>query len=595
MIIRNFKIENFRGIYRADLNFTKHNLFVGPNSVGKSTILESLDLLLGPERLRSPDAINEHDFYRSKYLDAEKKPIEIKIECVFIALTKREKTTFFSHLEFWNKNENRLLSSSEVSPEETDEEAIEPALRIAFRGRYDPEEDEFIATTYFSHPPVESHEEPELVTSKHKREFGFLFLRSLRTGARALTLERGSLLDIVLQLKEVRPGTWERVLDVLRKIGPTLDQDADFRSILNSIENQVNHYIPIKRAGKASEFQVTKLTRESLRKTASLFVASRTNDTLVPFQNIGHGAANVFVLALLTFIADLKAENDHNVIFAMEEPEIALPPYTQRKIVEQLKKKSNQCLFTSHSPYVAESFIPNDLFVIQRDGTDTLRASPIPENSTIKQKTLHREFRIRFAEGLLSKGILAVEGPSDQSALVIASRKMSEADPSYSSPDVLGIAVIEVGGDGSLPKFGSFFKSLGIKSFAFYDNQKDANHKQEIQSAFDIAKDHQCAGIEELICGELPLGVINQFLTECQSWSDYPQHISIPQASSEEEKRKLVTEILKARKGAGYTARLLDLVPPENLPTQICEFLKEIETFVNNSESAAPDDSPLEL
>ena len=39
------------------------------------------------------------------------------------------------------------------------------------------------------------------------------------------------------------------------------------------------------------------------------------------------------VFSLLTFIAELKS----NVIFAMEEPEIAIPPHTQRRIVQFLQ------------------------------------------------------------------------------------------------------------------------------------------------------------------------------------------------------------------------------------------------------------------
>jgi putative ATP-dependent endonuclease of the OLD family len=45
------KIANFRGIESADLRFDGHALLVGSNNVGKSTICEALDLVLGPDRL----------------------------------------------------------------------------------------------------------------------------------------------------------------------------------------------------------------------------------------------------------------------------------------------------------------------------------------------------------------------------------------------------------------------------------------------------------------------------------------------------------------------------------------------------------------
>lgn len=48
-----------------------------------------------------------------------------------------------------------------------------------------------------------------------KRLFGFLYLRALRTGSRALSLERGSLLDVLLRLQKVRTGLWEETIKVL--------------------------------------------------------------------------------------------------------------------------------------------------------------------------------------------------------------------------------------------------------------------------------------------------------------------------------------------------------------------------------------------
>lgn len=44
-------ISNFRGIKSATLLFDGHTLLVGSNNVGKSSICEALDLVLGPDRL----------------------------------------------------------------------------------------------------------------------------------------------------------------------------------------------------------------------------------------------------------------------------------------------------------------------------------------------------------------------------------------------------------------------------------------------------------------------------------------------------------------------------------------------------------------
>ncbi|MFN7286308.1 MAG: AAA family ATPase, partial [bacterium] len=50
MKVVRLKITNFRSIKSAELHFDGHCLIVGPNNVGKSTICEALDLVLGPDR-----------------------------------------------------------------------------------------------------------------------------------------------------------------------------------------------------------------------------------------------------------------------------------------------------------------------------------------------------------------------------------------------------------------------------------------------------------------------------------------------------------------------------------------------------------------
>ena len=60
MKVAKLTIENFRGIQFAELKFGGHALLVGPNNVGKSTICEALDLVIGPDRLSRLPAIEEY-------------------------------------------------------------------------------------------------------------------------------------------------------------------------------------------------------------------------------------------------------------------------------------------------------------------------------------------------------------------------------------------------------------------------------------------------------------------------------------------------------------------------------------------------------
>ncbi|HET6844292.1 MAG TPA: AAA family ATPase [Candidatus Angelobacter sp.] len=115
MKIVQLKIENFRGIKSADLHFDGHALLVGPNNVGKSTICEALDLVLGPDRLNKFPPVEEFDFYNGKYVEpkadtnADTKPIPIRIEVTLIELSAEVLNRCKGHMEFWHVVEKRLL------------------------------------------------------------------------------------------------------------------------------------------------------------------------------------------------------------------------------------------------------------------------------------------------------------------------------------------------------------------------------------------------------------------------------------------------------------------------------------------------------
>ena len=68
MKIARLKISNFRSIKNAELLFEGHSLLLGPNNIGKSTICEAIDLVLGPDRLSRFPPVEEFDFYNAQYL-----------------------------------------------------------------------------------------------------------------------------------------------------------------------------------------------------------------------------------------------------------------------------------------------------------------------------------------------------------------------------------------------------------------------------------------------------------------------------------------------------------------------------------------------
>jgi putative ATP-dependent endonuclease of OLD family len=280
--------------------------------------------------------------------------------------------------------EKRALGQGEVAV--VDDPNTCECLRLKTVATYNAEEDEFEAHTFFVDGPGTADGGLTAVPRKIKQLFGFLYLRALRTGSRALSLERGSLLDLILKQRNVRTGIWETTIDRLRGLDPPIDEGAaDLAPILENIEKRLGQYIHLEAGGRATQLFVSQLTREHLRKTISFFLKTSAGQESVPFQEVGTGTLNTLVLALLTFIADIKKDN---VIFAMEEPEIALPPHTQRRIANYLLENTTQCLVTSHSPYLIERFDPSQIQVLRKDGDGAVTATAVPGASVLKAKPI---------------------------------------------------------------------------------------------------------------------------------------------------------------------------------------------------------------
>ena len=593
MRIRCLELANFRSVAEGKVTFPGHTVIIGGNSVGKSTICEALDLLLGPDRLSRRSPIDEHDFFERRYLDGDGVPIPIELEVVLTDLTDALLTRFRTHREYWSTATNELLDET-ATPEDVDSDDVVPALRIKFEGVYDVEEDEFGAETYFASPPPDDETRRAKVSRAAKRQFGFIYLRALRTGARALSLERGSLLDIILRLKDDdRSAMWEQTLASMEDLDPAIDAIPQLREILDEIDARVRRFVGLSTEDRTFRLYPSALTRESLRRSITLFGSSERSNTPVPYWRLGSGVVNSMVFSLLTFIAELKS----NVIFAMEEPEIAIPPHTQRRIVQFLRTKMDQSILTTHSPFVLEQFDPEDVVLLERRNDGVVAGRRI-EVADIKAKTYKGNLRRVLAEAMLGNGVLCVEGVSDGEVLYTASAVLEEGsqEGTYTPLDLSGVTVVQCEGDGRLLPYGRFFSAIGLRTYAFYDRQKNDAISDEIKAVFDRTWELEQTGIENLLADETKIDVIHDFLAEASAWDDYPNDPMKPQRfaydpdGGDDDIRSLCGRVLKSRKGSGYARLLVEFCSTGDLPPVIVTALEQISGELPNELSNEGED-----
>lgn len=571
MRVVQLNIENFRGIKKAQLFFPKHGVLIGDNNTGKTTILEALDLVLGPDRLNRQPVIDEHDFFRGIYIQkvdevqttqsereqgtsGQAESPKIIIEATVADLNEEQIARFGDQIEFWNSTMNQLYD--DPNPTGVDDGSITEAIRITFHGWYDAEEDDFEGATYFTRS-LSENDKPEAFSKKHKQVCGFLYLRTIRSGSRALSLERGSLLDIILRLKEVRPQMWEDTIATLRGIDVASDPALGVSPILDSINTALKKYVP-KEWGVEPHLKVSNLTREHLRKVITAFIATGDGTHAAPFYRQGTGTINMLVLAMLSQIAESK----QNVIFAMEEPETAIPPYAQKRIVHEVRKLASQTLFTSHSPYVLEEFETNETIVLVRDDMGELERRDIVLPASVKLKRYRQEFRTRFCEGLLARRILVAEGSTEYSSFPVVCRRLAELSPDKYLPlEALGICIVDADGDTNVPSMAELYKTLGKKTFAICDMQKAAN-KALIEEQVEILLMHEEKGFENLVIN----GTTHEALIRFAKQLDWPQHLALKYPDVDARAQAALKDYFSWSKGNWGIADFLAQCSEEEVP-----------------------------
>lgn len=615
MRVRRLTIHNFRGVKHGVVDFPKHALLVGGNNSGKSTICEALDLVLGPERQLRRPVVDEHDFHCGQYLPAQVQPVEgpdegsdewqaahaaavraaeeavtIRIHAILVDLSPEAERRFQGNLRKWDDARGVFIDEQEdVRPEDADEPDRPWALELVFLARYNAEEDDFEGNTFFAHPPgpVLDEDAGKLgaglrhFSRENKRLCGFVYLRALRTGSRALSLQKGSLLDTILRLSDENAAEmWAQTLSSLRELEPAIGDIPQLEQIRHGIEERTRRFVGISQGENATAFFASDLTREHLREVVRLFIATAPNDYPLPFQRHGTGTVNVLVFALLTFIADMK--RSQSVIFAMEEPEIALPPHTQRRIAGYVLKQMGQAIVTSHSPYVIEQFDSPDVVVLSRDSTASLTGKPLDARQI--EPRMFRTQRRQFAEAILARAVIVVEGATELVALHAVSAALERFKPpeDYSHIDIAGITVFDAGSDTLVPRYGPVFAAMDKVVVGLVDEQKPEwfdKHADKLDSYSRFVATAY-PGVERLLTSEVPAPVLRRFLENVCSRSDYPDKMKqYAETMDEGEVRELSFLALKNHKGQadGYAGILIDACESyDELPSTFVSLLEEL-------------------
>ncbi|MFH1716140.1 MAG: AAA family ATPase [Planctomycetota bacterium] len=581
MQIVRITIQNFRCIREAVIHPVKNNVLLGPNNVGKTAVLEAINLTLNPEIGSRWRVIDENDFFERNYLppNEENEAPHICIELVLAGMTGDDEDLFRENLVPWKTNSLEVIESAEEGVDPF-ADAI-PAIRVFFDGWYDPEEDEFASGTFFLREASLPREDCPVFTKQHKRHIGFLIYRDFRALTRPITLEPGNLFNTLLLSQEVQPKHFEEALQGVRNALDPMAQEPDFSALLSAYKTEIERFLPL--AGDEHPdlcFELTDMTREQVKAASQLYVSSGCRR---PIQKMGAGTRSLALLAILTLIMRRRKGG----ILALEEPETFLYPHAQRRVIDECIALASQMFVTTHSPFVLERMPVEGVGRIENNAGG-LSWQPLL-TANVKQINLYsKRLRQIHCEALMGRGVIVVEGDSDRWWLTGVSNALNGRvwqNRVQEALELQGISIVSADSNGDIHKLCKFFHDSGLQTLALFDNSNQPAFLAEALTVPYPSLFLQAAGLEEVLSKHLPVDVLREMLLKADQSRVPLLDEAIVNGLAETDIRQRSKDFLIANKGSGpMHFWIIERLQPSDFPDALCAVCNLATAYVSRHE-----------
>lgn len=516
MLLETVKIKNFRG-YQAETIIPISNLtaFIGKNDVGKSTILEALeiffnnsliyceknDLNIAADNDKIEISCTFSDFPEELVIDAAKSTTlqaeyllnaenKLEIKKVFTATIAKPKEKVFiicNHPTINNVNDLLTLKRAELKeravalniPTANYNGNINSSIREAIRDSFDDlhiqrtellvdkEDTKKVFDTLKTYLPIYALFQSDRQSKDDDKEVTDPMKIAVQQALSELSTE---LEYIKEQVKVKAIDTANRTLAKLKEMSPDL----------------ANELIP--------EFKTEP-------KFDSQFKLTIKSEEDIPINKRGSGIRRLILLNFFRAeVERLRTQNEGNqIIFAFEEPETSQHPDHQEMLIQAFIELANtgnsQIILTTHTPSLGGLLPLNSLRFIKKSG-----------NTRIIQSGTEDVFEeIASTLGVLAdpipkkaKAILLLEGKSDVTFINHAASELKNNGYINYTFEDKGIALIPIGGCGNLKHWTTLklIDQFHIPYCILLDSDKGTN---EEQNNIDQIRDLRQAGIKAYV------------------------------------------------------------------------------------------------
>lgn len=492
MKLKNIYVKQFR-CYREEIKvaFNDITTFIGKNDIGKSTIMEALEIFFNNETVK----IGQGDL-NNKAVDGN-----VTICCEFESLP------------------DKLVLDADAETDLASEYLLTTEGTLLIKKIFDCSKKSPSSETYIvaNHPCAEGYS--DLLSLKQ---------RELQAKVKTLDLEVNQNVN-----SEMRKAIWkhagtdalslgvteicvskakEGAKDIWSKLENYIPAFALFQSDRNSTDGDNEVQSPMKRAvqmaieeaedeinrinekirQRAMEIAsnthavlqtldkglaatiVPKFDAPAISKWTGLYAINMNTEDDIPLNKRGSGVRRMILLSFFKAEADRKAihSTKKDVIYAIEEPETSMHPDYQRLMIKSFYELSEsehcQVVLTTHSPNLANELPTESLRFVTRDGegVPVIKSGGdiIPE--IVDTLGILPELSPRV------EVVICVEGPTDVVAIKSFNRCLQEKYKDLVDVDKdERVAIIPLGG--SILKYwvqNVYLQKLGCKEVHIYDN-----------------------------------------------------------------------------------------------------------------------------
>jgi len=409
--ISRLTIENYARLEDFSLLVHDHLVLVGANDVGKSSLLQCLDLAIGASTAQLYARITRADF--------RDPTVSLVVEVDFHDFTDDDTALFPDEIQ-------------------VDEKTGESSLTVRLTAALELEE-----TLVISRTAPEGRTNRQL-TRDQVTGLGWRFL-SATAQTRDLQDGRRSALDEILRAVELGA---ERVDfdDIAKSLGARLADSEVLGSLRGTLAEQLSRALPEQIEKDELVFVPGAAADDDVLSDVRLQVSKDGKTRDLAAQSDGTRA--LFAIALYDLLSA-----GANVV-GIDEPEVHLHPTSQRSLARLLRANPNQKVLATHSPDIVGAFEPDSIVVIRPGGRVV---KPVHGFLSADDRMVVRWWVRDRLEPLTARRVVAVEGLSDR---IILERLAEVTDRQL---DRIGVSLLEVGGSGDMGPIEKLFGESGFR------------------------------------------------------------------------------------------------------------------------------------